>query len=197
MLEEQETVEIPQETGQKKQRPKWVSFLIETVQTVVLAVVLYIVIDTVVARVRVENVSMLPTLQPGEFLMVSKFAYQLGEPQHGDVIVFHNPLNVQEDFIKRVIGVPGDMVKVQGGKVFVNDVPWSENYIAAHPDYDGAWKVPEDSLFVLGDNRNQSSDSHRWGFVPMKNVVGKAIVIYWPVTKMRIMDQPIVVQANN
>jgi signal peptidase I len=197
LLEEQVPVPTPEETGQKKPRPKWLSFIIETIQTVVLAVILYIIIDTVVARVRVENVSMLPTLQPGEFLMVSKFAYQLGEPQHGDVIVFHNPFNIQEDFIKRVIGIPGDDVRVQGGKVYVNGQVWSENYIAANPNYDGDWKVPQDTLFVLGDNRNQSSDSHHWGYVPMENVVGKAIVIYWPLTKARVMQQPVVVKANN
>ena len=178
-------------------RPGWLTFLIETVQTIVLAVVLYFLIDSVIARVRVENISMLPTLQPGEFLLVNKMAYKLSDINGGDIVVFHFPQDPREDYIKRVIGVPGDVISVQSGKVSVNNQPLTEPYISASPQYTGSWTVPEGQLFVLGDNRNQSSDSHSWGFVPLENVVGKALVVYWPFDQFKILSQPLIVNAAN
>lgn len=160
-----------------------------------MAVALYFLIDSVVARVRVENISMEPTLQPGEFLLVNKLAYRLGNFQYGDIIVFHYPPNPSEDYIKRVIGLPGDEVTVKDNQVKVNGYPLTEPYISAPPHYDGTWKVPEDSIFVLGDNRNQSSDSHSWGFVPTNYVVGKALVIYWPFSELKVLTQPNIVNA--
>ncbi len=178
-------------------RTVWIRFLLETLQTVILAVVLYFIIDSVVARVRVENISMEPTLQPGEFVLVNKIVYRFGEVRHGDIIVFHFPQNPAEDYIKRIIGVPGDTVVIKNQQVFINNQVIEENYTAAPPDYNGRWVVPADSLFVLGDNRNQSSDSHSWGFVPMKLVVGKAEVIYWPFNEVKSLNQPFVVKAAN
>jgi len=178
-------------------RTVWIRFLLETLQTVILAVVLYFIIDSVVARVRVENISMEPTLQPGEFVLVNKIVYRFGEVRHGDIIVFHFPQNPAEDYIKRIIGVPGDKVSIKNQQVFINEQAIEENYTAAPPDYNGQWVVPADSLFVLGDNRNQSSDSHSWGFVPMKLVVGKAEVIYWPFNEVKSLNQPFVVKAAN
>ena len=163
----------------------------------ILAVVLYFIIDSVVARVRVENISMEPTLQPGEFVLVNKIVYRFGEVRHGDIIVFHFPQNPAEDYIKRIIGVPGDKVSIKNQQVFINEQAIEENYTAAPPDYNGQWVVPADSLFVLGDNRNQSSDSHSWGFVPLKLVVGKAEVIYWPFNEVKSLNQPFVVKAAN
>ena len=139
-------------------RSAWVSFLLETIQTIVMAVVLYFLIDSVVARVRVENISMEPTLQPGEFVLVNKLAYRLSDFRYGDIVVFHYPINQREDYIKRVIGLPGDVVKIHDGTVFVNDQAFTEIYTAQPPQYNGTWQVPGDSIFVLGDNRNQSSD---------------------------------------
>ena len=170
-------------------------FMLETIQTILLAVVLYFLIDTVIARVRVENISMEPTLQPGEFILVNKMSYRLGELQRGDIIVFHYPQNPVEDYIKRVIGLPGDTVSVHGNQVFVNDTQLDEPYISAEPKYDGVWVVPAGNLFVLGDNRNQSSDSHSWGFVPLGNVVGKALVVYWPIPEVKVLNHPLVVKA--
>lgn len=172
-------------------------FVLEVFQTVLLALVLYLLIDGVVARVRVENISMRPTLKPGEFLLVNKLAYRVGEIGHGDIIVFHYPLNPQEDYIKRVIGVPGDEVIVRGGEVFVNGQRLEEDYIMAPPGYEDSWVVPEDEVFVLGDNRNQSSDSHSWGFVPFQNIVGRAMVVYWPLNEAKVLSQPVIVNAAN
>jgi len=178
-------------------RSVWIRFLLETIQTVILAVVLYFIIDSVVARVRVENISMEPTLQPGEFILVNKVVYRLGEVRHGDIIVFHYPQNLAEDYIKRIIGVPGDTVVIKNQQVFINNQVIQENYTAAPPDYNGQWVVPKDSLFVLGDNRNQSSDSHSWGYVPLNLVVGRAEVIYWPFNQVKTLDQPFIVKAAN
>lgn len=179
----------------KKERPAWVSFLWEVLQTLIMAVILYFLIDTVVGRVRVENISMQPTLREGEFLLVNKMAYKLGNFNRGDIVVFHYPLMPQEDYIKRVIGLPGDSVIVRDGQVLVNNERLEEPYIAAAPQYTNQWTVPEGQLFVLGDNRNQSSDSHSWGFVPQENVVGKALVIYWPLEQLKILNQVPVVHA--
>ena len=144
----------------------------------------------------VENISMQPTLYQGEFLLVNKLAYKLGSPHLGDIIIFPYPKDPQEKYIKRVIGLPGDVVKIENRVVSVNDQALDEPYIAQTTGYDGTWTVPPDQLFVLGDNRNQSSDSHVWGFVPINTVVGKALVIYWPLDKLQNLTHPEVVKAS-
>ncbi|KPL84231.1 signal peptidase I [Thermanaerothrix daxensis] len=169
--------------------------LSEALQVIVLALLLYFVIDTFIARVRVENISMQPTLKPGEFVIVNKVAYRTGQVQRGDVIVFRYPMNPREDYIKRVIGLPGDHIEIQNGKVFVNGQALEEPYVAASPSYNGVWDVPPGQLFVLGDNRNQSSDSHSWGFVPMENVVGKALLVYWPPNEIKLLTPSSIVNA--
>ncbi|HWR65444.1 MAG TPA: signal peptidase I [Bellilinea sp.] len=171
------------------------SLLSEVFKTLLLALVLYFAISAVTDRVRVENVSMQPTLYEGELLVVSKLAYQFGEPHRGDIIVFHHNPDPPEDYIKRVIGLPGDTVTVFKGQVSVNDQLLNEPYLASLPAYEGVWEVPEDMLFVLGDNRNRSSDSHIWGFVPMESVVGRAVVIYWPLSSVRILSHDDIAQA--
>jgi signal peptidase I len=198
-LQHFQTEEIPPEpdVANPQGRPAWLTFLIETLQTIVLAVVLYFLIDSVIARVRVENISMQPTLQAGEFILVNKLAYKLSDVTRGDIVIFHFPQDPREDYIKRVIGIPGDTIAVQNNKVYVNNHPVTEPYIAAEPQYSGTWTVPPDRLFVLGDNRNQSSDSHSWGFVPFENLVGKALVIYWPIEQFRLLSQPLIVNAAN
>lgn len=197
-LENLRTEELPESSLPPSDgRPAWLTFLTETLQTIILAVVLYFLIDSVIARVRVENISMLPTLQPGEFIIVNKMAYKLGQIKGGDIVVFHYPQDPREDYIKRVIGVPGDVITIEGQKVFVNNNLLTEPYISAEPQYTGTWTVPQDQLFVLGDNRNQSSDSHSWGFVPLENLVGKALVVYWPLDQFKILSQPLIVNAAN
>ena len=154
--------------------------ILDVIETLILSVILFVAIDTVSARVRVDGSSMEPTLHTGEFVFVNKVTYKLSQPRRGDVIVFHYPRNPQENYIKRVIGSQGDKVEVRGGKVYVNGQNLQEPYIAASPNYTDTWTVPEGQLFVLGDNRNNSSDSHSWGFVPLDYVIGKATFVYWP-----------------
>ncbi len=164
-------------------------------ETILMAVLLFLVLNTVTSRVRVYNISMEPTLKQGYLLVVNKLAYRFGDPKHGDVIVFHFQGDTSEDYIKRVIGLPGDKVEVSQGVVKVNGVPLTEPYLNELPSYANIWTVPEGKLFVLGDNRNYSSDSHEWGFVDESWVVGKAVVIYWPLDQIRLLTGPDLVKA--
>lgn len=181
----------PQPIPEKKARGFWR----DLIETILMAVVLFLLLNAVTSRVRVYNISMQPTLYEGNLLVVNKLAYKLGEPKHGDIIIFHYQGTVTEDYIKRVIGLPGDTVEVGGGVVTVNGQALTEPYIAALPGYTGRWVVPEGELFVLGDNRNHSSDSHDWGFVQQEWVVGKAIVVYWPLDRIRLLVGPDLVKA--
>ena len=193
----QEPISQEEITQPVHKRPVWVGFAWELLQTILMAVVLYFLIDTMIGRVRVENISMKPTLHEGQFILVNKLAYRIGDYQRGDVVVFHYPRNPAEDYIKRLIGLPGDTVTIQNGQVIVNDERLEEPYISGPPAYTNTWSVPEGQLFVLGDNRNQSSDSHSWGFVPVENVVGRALVIYWPLGELKLLNQTPIVHAAN
>lgn len=179
-----------------EEKTNWTRFFLDVVETVVLAVVLFVGINAVSARVRVDGFSMRPTLEDGEFLLVNKLSYIFGEVERGDIIVFHFPLNPEEELIKRVIGLPGDHIVVKDSQVFVNDQLLSEPYIAQSPLYYGDWVVKEGHLFVLGDNRNNSNDSKDWGMLPEENVVGKAVLIYWPPPLWDVLDHPEVLAAQ-
>ena len=179
--EAQPEIQVPEEVQLPEQeKMNWGRFVLDIIETLVLAVVLFLGINTVSARVRVDGFSMIPTLKDGEFVLVSKVNYRFGNVERGDIIVFHFPVDPKQELIKRVIGLPGDTIGVQNGTVSVNGQILTEPYIAATPAYSGNWTVPDGQLFVLGDNRNDSSDSHSWGFLPYEKVVGKAVVIYWP-----------------
>jgi len=177
---------ISEDSPEKKAHGFWR----DLIETILMAVVLFLLLNAATSRVRVYNISMQPTLHEGNLLVVNKLAYKLGEPKRGDIIVFHYQGTVTEDYIKRVIGLPGDTVDVCGGIVRVNGQAITEPYIAELPGYTGTWKVPEGELFVLGDNRNHSSDSHDWGFVEQEWVVGRAIIVYWPLDRIRVLNSP-------
>jgi signal peptidase I len=164
----------------------------ENIQILVLALGLALFIRTFIAEPRyIPSESMVPTLFTGDRLVVEKISYYLHPPQVGDIIVFAPPSQLQEQgfradqaFIKRVIGLSGDRVKVSHGKVYINDHPVSESYIAEPPDYElPTVTVPPDRLFVMGDNRNNSNDSHIWGFLPQGNIVGRACFRFWPIER--------------
>jgi signal peptidase I len=168
----------PAEELQKHKQPRE-ALIREIIETLLLTVFIFWIVNTATGRFRIEGFSMLPTLQEGEYVIIDKLSYYLNEPERGDVIVLHFPNDRSRDFIKRVIGIPGDHIDISDGVVKINGVPLSEPYINAEPSYNGTWEVPEGQYFVLGDNRNNSSDSHNWSFLPRDDIVGKAWLIYW------------------
>jgi signal peptidase I len=172
--------EVQEVPAPSEEKMNWGRFVFDIIETLALAGILFLGINAVSARVRVDGFSMIPTLEDGEFVLVSKINYRLGAVERGDIIVFHFPMDPEQELIKRVIGLPGDTISAQNGIVSVNGQALNEPYIAAAPMYSGEWTVPDGQLFVLGDNRNDSSDSHSWGYLPFEKVVGKAVVIYWP-----------------
>jgi signal peptidase I len=180
--------ETQTEPVEEQEQVNWKRFFIDTFQTVFMAIILFVGINAVSARVRVDGLSMQPTLEDGEFILVNKISYQWNEIERGDIVVFDFPLNMDEELIKRVIGLAGDKVVVQNNQVFVNDQLLNEPYIAQAPMYSGEWIVTEGNIFVLGDNRNNSNDSKDWGLLPIENVVGKASVIYWPPRVWNIIE---------
>ncbi|AGY56475.1 signal peptidase I [Gloeobacter kilaueensis] len=164
--------------------PGWLKSQRQNVQTVALAVLLALFIRSFVAEARyIPSGSMLPTLQVDDRLIVEKLSYEFQRPDRGQVIVFMPPrsTHIEQAFIKRVIGLPGDTIAVHNGRVIVNGQPLSESYIAAPPSYEmPARRVPPGEYFVMGDNRNNSYDSHLWGFLPRENVIGRALFRFWP-----------------
>ncbi len=154
--------------------------LAELLQTVVVATIIFLAVNLVTARIRVEGSSMEPSLHDGELVVVNRLAYRWGAPERGDIVVFHFPLDPDRRFIKRVIGLPGEHVVIGDGQVTVDGVRLDEPYIAAAPRYSGDWEIRPGQVFVLGDNRNNSSDSQAWGPVPLDQMIGKAWLVYWP-----------------
>ncbi len=170
--------------------------IVEIIKTLGTAAVLAFGIRTFVAEARyIPSSSMEPTLEINDRLIIEKISYRLRSPQRGDVVVFSPTETLKEQkfkdaFIKRVIGLPGDTVEVKGGTVYVNGQALREKYIEEAPEYQyGPVEVPEDKYLVLGDNRNNSYDSHYWGFVPRKNLIGRAIVRFWPPNRLGGLDE--------
>jgi len=157
------------------------SWLQEFLETLLLALVIFFVINTITGRYQVHGQSMDPNLHDGQYLIASKITYWLHPPERGDIVVLHPPEGQGSvPYIKRVIGLPGDRVQIYDGRVWVNGVALHEPYINDPPAYVGEWTVAPNEYFVLGDNRNNSSDSHAWGLLPREQVIGKAIFCYWP-----------------
>jgi signal peptidase I len=167
-------------------------FLQENIPIVIIALVLAFLIRTFVAEPRyIPSDSMLPTLEVNDRLLVEKVSYRFRAPATGDIIVFEPPPLLQEfgftrsdAFIKRIIGEPGQTVRVHGGTVYLNQKPLREPYIADPPAYEmETQKVPVGQYFVMGDNRNNSNDSHVWGFLPKQNIIGRACFRFWPLNR--------------
>ena len=156
------------------------SLLREIIETVLLTVLIYVAVNFATGRFRIEGSSMEPSMHPNQYVLVDKISYMLGDPRRGDVVVFNFPQATERDFIKRVIGLPGETVSVRGGLVYVNNVPLDEPYISAPPTYENTWTLAANQFFVLGDNRNSSSDSHAWGPLDRGYLIGRAILVYWP-----------------
>jgi len=180
----------------KKKSLGWIR---EFIETIVIALVLAFLIRTfVVQTFYIPSGSMEPNLLIGDRIMAYKIFYGLSSVKRGDIIVFKFPLDPKKDFIKRVIGLPGDSVEIRDKKVYINGKRLIEPYAVHRDNWDigfprddyGPVKVPVNSLFVLGDNRDSSEDSRYWGYVPEKNIVGRAFLIYWPPWRVRIIKHP-------
>ncbi|MDJ0634442.1 MAG: signal peptidase I [Xenococcaceae cyanobacterium MO_188.B29] len=161
--------------------------------TLVIAIVLAFLIRVFIAEPRyIPSDSMFPTLQQGDRLVVEKVSYYFHPPRRGDIVVFQPPTQLQmqgyeknQAFIKRTIALGGDIISVQNGIVYVNDRSLRENYIAELPLYNlPPIQVPEGKIFVMGDNRNNSNDSHIWGFLPETNIIGHAVLRFWPWSRL-------------
>ena len=175
-------------TESEKKAKSWRS-LKENGTTIIIALVLAFLIRVFIAEPRyIPSESMFPTLETGDRLVVEKIDYKFHPPSKGDIVVFNPPAKLRmlgyepnQAFIKRAIATAGETVAVKDGVVYIDDVPQSETYIAASPEYDlMPVTVPEGQLFVMGDNRNNSNDSHVWGFLPTENVIGHAVFRFWP-----------------
>ena len=176
------------------------SFLADTFEVLILTVILFLAIRSVVQNFRIEGHSMEPNFHDGQYLIVNRWAYCPGiyvdipkvnirvdlhrclwQPKRGDVIVFRYPRNPRRDYIKRVIGLPGETMEIRRGVVYINGKPLAEPYRLNHATYNtGPITLGPDEIYVLGDNRPNSSDSHAWGPLKEKYIIGKAIVSYFP-----------------
>ena len=160
------------------------------VQTLVSAAVYATLIVTFGFQVaRVDGLSMAPTLEDHDRLIVNKLVYELGEPRPGDIVMLYYPVNPEKMFVKRVIAKEGDTVRIVDGRVFVNDQPLRDDYVPnefrSHDDW-GPQVIQQGYYFVMGDHRNNSSDSRHWGSVPKKYIVGKVKVRWWPIQDARV-----------
>lgn len=171
-------------------------FIKEVVTIVIIAFILSLILRTFVIEGReIPSESMVPTLKVNDRVMVNKFIYRFKEPQRGDVIVFNPPevIPSKYPYIKRLIGLPGDTVEIKNNKVYINGRALKEPYLAETINYQyGPVKVPENSYFMLGDNRNQSFDSHMWNaWLTRDRIMGKAFIIYWPLGHITDLEREV------
>lgn len=172
----------PTPTQEKRQR-----LALEIAETVFLTLLMFLVIRFAIQNFNIDGTSMEPNLHNNELVLVDKWSYLFRVPSRGDIIVFHAPPEPAQDYVKRIIGLPGDVITVKGTAITVDGVTLKESYVA--PKNQGVPEgvrtivnevVPPNDYFVLGDNRAVSSDSRIWGFVPRRNIIGRAAVVYWP-----------------
>lgn len=194
-----------QASGIKRKSVVW-----EWVESLIVALILALFIrQFIIQAFKIPTGSMRATLMEGDRILVNKFIYgakipftglrlpALREPKRGDVIVFIYPQDPKKDFIKRLIALPGETLEIKSGSIYINEVFNKEPLLSNHYYYNRpesaygkegqAIKVPEDAYYVLGDNSSSSQDSRYWGFVPKKNLLGKAVLIYWPINRMRVI----------
>lgn len=186
-LDAEHGVAPPAETDGDAPRFRPARLVREVIETLALAGVMLVVLLTLVRNYKIEGTSMAPTLAPAEYILVDKVAYRVfGDPQRGDVVVFRD-WNDDKDFIKRIIGLPGEAVDVRDGRVFIDGAPLDEPYLLGAPTGGGGGPVvlDPDAYYVLGDNRGNSSDSRVHGPLPRDHIVGRAWLTYWPPSRLR------------
>lgn len=173
------------------------SYVVDIIETIVVAAAIFVVVYLFLLQPhQVQGPSMRPNFQNGEYILTDKISYRFSKPQRGDVIIFKAPVDPDVDYIKRIIGLPGERVKISDGKVIIfneanpNGITLQEPYPINGPTSGGKEapqnteiQIPENNYFVLGDNRIESYDSRSWGPLPKKNIIGKAWLRYWPLSK--------------
>ncbi len=160
-------------------------------ETIVLVVVIYALVNLASARFVVDGPSMQPNFMTGQFIIVSRVNYLLGEPQQGDIVVFEYPNDPTQDYIKRIVGRPGDTVEIRDTQVYVNGQRMDEPYInepcSTRMCSNHTWVLGSDEYFMMGDNRNHSSNSRAFGLVKRHFIVGQAVLRYWPPTEWGLL----------
>jgi signal peptidase I len=172
----------PPEAADRPKAAVTMAIVREIIETVLLAVIMVALLNFATGRYRVQGDSMQPTMHPEEYVLIDKISYRWSAPQRGDIVVFEYPFSgsAERDFIKRLIGLPGETISIANGQVSVNGQPLEEPYIAAPPLTQGTWTLDADQYFVMGDNRNNSSDSRSWGPLEQQYLIGRALLVYWP-----------------
>jgi len=179
---------IPPPAAPSSRWAEWGNSLRELIETLVLTLVIFLLVRFAAPNYRIEGFSMEPNFHDGQYLFVNRLVYLLRPPERGDVIVLIPPSNTARDYIKRVVGLPGEHVQIVDGRVLINGQPLPEPYPLNRGSYSyGPVTVGPDEYFVLGDNRDYSSDSHSWGMLSANEVIGKAWVTYWPPDMMGLV----------
>lgn len=177
-----------------------IDFVMDILETIAFVGSLFIVIYLFILQPnQVKGASMEPTFQSGDYIITSKITYKFKKIERGDVIVFNSPKNPNIEYIKRIIGLPGDKIMVKDGEVYVNDQILPETYISAKTNlWEGGFLkegepiiVPDNYLFVMGDNRPRSSDSREFGPIPISSIVGTVIYRYFPPNKVGVINNPL------
>lgn len=175
-------------------------FFLDIIQVIVFAVAIFLFVYLLILQPhKIKGASMMPNFPDGEYLLTDKVTYRFQEPERGDVIVFQPPNSRSgEEFIKRIVGIPGDTIAIRENKVYIDNEELEESYIPEDVlTIGGAFVsggkgiiVPTESYFVLGDNREHSSDSRSWGFVEKEKITGRAWLVYWPPSEAGVIRSP-------
>lgn len=173
------------------------AFFLDTIEVLVFAIAIFLFIYLLVLQPhKIKGASMEPNFHDGEYLLTDKVTYRLREPQRGDVIVFEAPADSKEEFIKRIIALPGETFEIKEGSIFINGQTLNESYLQTNViiaagsflKENEKIRVPGERYIVLGDNRNFSSDSRSWGYVSKDKITGRAFFIYWPIAKLGMLE---------
>ena len=175
------------------------AFFLDILEVVVFAIGIFFFVYLLIMRPhKIKGSSMSPNYPDGEYLLTEKVTYYLRNPERGDIVVFTPPISTTDEFIKRVIGLPGEKVMLKNGHVYINDKLLDESYIASDmptiggtflPDNED-YTIPQGKYMVFGDNRPNSSDSRYWGPITKSEISGRAWIIYWPINKAGIVEKP-------
>src|SRR3989344_6877962 len=181
----------------EEKHPFW-GYFVDIIETIVVAAAIFFVVYLFLLQPhQVRGASMEPNLSNGQYILTDKISYRFDKPRRGDIIVFKAPVDPNFDYIKRIIGLPGESIQIKGGKIIIKNTTHPKGFVLEEPykingsDQPGTllednreFKISEDNYFVLGDNRNQSFDSREWGELSRKNIIGKTWLRYWPISKL-------------